>query len=183
MRYYLVVKRKPPVIEYDGKTPLPDPKQELFCVLYTSNSTPKFFGNGKWSYAFAYGYQEGLNKLQENLPIASTLKGKGKSKKKFSDYSKAEAEIKRIENVCAACATRLLINANVKLRCNYLMDQLAAHTIVDRELLFVIEQRHDLQSKVQAIKHHDQREARIRQKVDLTHDFEPIDTIQYMKPA
>ncbi len=170
---------KPP---YDGKTPLPDPKQELFCVLYTSNSTPRYFGNGKWSYAFAYGFQEELNKLQENLPVTSMLKGRGKKKKSFSAYSRAEAEIKRIENVCASSATRLLINVNVKLRCNYLMDQLAAHTIVDRELLYVIEQRHDLNSKVQAIKHHDQRESRIREKVDIKHEFEPITSVDFVRP-
>ena len=66
-----------------------------------------------------------------------------------------------------------------------MLDQLAAHHIVDRELLYVIHQRRDLQSKVQAIRHHDQREARIREKLDLTHTFEPIlgiDFVGMVKP-
>lgn len=62
------------------------------------------------------------------------------------------------------------------------MDQLASHTIVDRELLYTIQQRDDLDVKMRAIEHHDKRVGRIREKIDIKHNFEPIDTIQYVDP-
>lgn len=177
--------RKAPkeAVVYDGSTPLTDSKQEFFCVLYTSNTTPRFFGHGQNSYAFAYGHQDRIDKLQVELPITSTTKGRGKKAKAYSAYNKALSDIKRIEATCRSNSYRLLIKDDIKARCNFLMDELAAYTIIDRELLYVIEQRHDLQSKVQAIKHHDQRESRIREKIDIKHDFKPIDGIEYVIPT
>lgn len=166
---------KPPKAPYDGKTSLRDPEQELFCVLWTSNQTPRYFGHGQHSYAFAYGHQKRIDE------IVALIKGPAKDRKKKS-IKELEAEIKRIEATCRSCSTKLLIKADIKARCNFLMDQLAAHVIVDRELLYVIEQRHDLPSKVQAIRHHDQREARVREKVDVKHEFEPIKGFTYVTP-
>lgn len=176
-----VAKKAKAEVEYDGKTPLADAKQELFCVLYTSHMTPRYFGHGQHSYAFAYGYQKKIDEIQEVLPLKSHNTGRGR-KKKASQYSLAEVDIKKMENVCRSAGARLLLNVNIRARCNHLMDQLASHLIVDRELLYVINQRHDLPSKVQAIRHHDQREARVREKVDIKHEFEPIKGFTYVTP-
>lgn len=168
--------RRLPKKEYDGKTPLPDVKQELFCELFSTNTLPAFWGNGQNCYSFAYGHYKRIDALVA-LITGPARTHRGKSKPAL------EAEKKKIERLCAASAARLLVHASIKLRCDHLLDKLAAHSIVDRELLYVIQQRRDLDSKVAAIKHHDQREARIRERIDIKHDFKPIKTITIIAPV
>ena len=164
--------------DYDGKTPLEDPRQELFCELFTTNTLPFYWGNGQNCYLSAYGHNKRLEKIEDLL----TAPKKERGRKTIHELERAKFNIL---NICRSSASTLLTKPNIKARCGALLDQLAAHHIVDRELLYVIHQRRDLQSKVQAIRHHDQREARIREKLDLTHTFEPIlgiDFVGMVKP-
>ncbi len=163
---------KPP---YDGKTPLPDPKQELFCVLYTSNTTPRFFGHGQFCYAYAYDYQKKIDEIE------ALLVGGAKDRKKKSKLD-LEAEKKRLLATCASSGARLLISDKIKLRCNYLMDSLFTEEIMDRELVYVLQQRRDLQSKVRAWELGAKLKQRIKDKVDHTIAFEPIGKIEFVRP-
>lgn len=169
-------RRLPTKPEYDGSSALADPKQELFCEIYTTNTLPAFWGNGSQSYRFAYGYTERIDELHRQI------NGTKKDRKGLSKVA-VQREIERIENVCRASAPRLLLHVAVKKRCNYLLDQTAGNLIVDRELLYVIQQRSDLEVKVRAIAHHDRREQRIREKVDIKHEFEAIHGFDYVRPA
>lgn len=178
-----MVKKQPSLqgFEYDGSTPLPNNKQELFCVLYASNTTPRFFGNGKNAYAFAYGYQEELDALMVSSIGADTRTGRGK-KRHLSELTKAQRSLQKINSSCQASASRLLLDANVLTRCNYLMDQLASDQIVDRELVFVIQQRGDLSSKVQAITHYDKKKGRLVERREDIIKFDPITAIEFVMP-
>lgn len=161
---------------YDGSVPLDDPKQEFFCELFTTNTLPAFWGIGGKCYEFAYGYTDRIVELERQ--IAGTKKDrKGKSK------VDCQREIDKIDATCRACASRLLTNANVKRRNGHLLDTLATNTIVDRELVYLIQQRQDNEMKFAAIQHHDKRTERIREKIDLKHQFEPINGINYTAPA
>lgn len=162
--------------EYDGKTPLDHPEQELFCILYTTNTLPVFWGNGQNSYAFAYGYDKKIDDIKALLNGPAKNR-KGKSKIFLSD------QIQKHHNTCRVSAVRLLTNVNAKRRCGYLLDQLGTNLIVDRELVYVMQQREDLDVKMRAIEHHDKREQRIREKVDIKHAFEPIEGINYVVPT
>lgn len=164
-----------PKPDYDGKTPLPDPKQELFCVLYTSNTTPRFFGHGQFSYAFAYDYQKKIDEIDALL--VGSAKARGKKTKPM-----LEMEKKKILNVCGSSATRLLINVRISARCNFLMDSLFTDEIMDRELVYVLQQRRDLPSKMVAWTSAAKLKQRIRDKVDIKHEFAPIEGFNYVKP-
>lgn len=163
--------------EYEGKTPLPDSKQELFCELFTTNTLPIFWSHGQNSYSFAYNHYKRIEELQ-SLEIGPASARKGK----FKTVVACRAEIKRIENVCKSCATKLLTRADIKARCGFLLDTLASHIIVDRELLWTIQQRKHPDAKVAAIKHHDQRTQRIRDRIEIKHEFEPIKVITIKEP-
>ena len=148
----------------------------MFCTIYSTNTLPNFWSNGQNSYEFAYGHTDRIHKIDEL--IAGPAKNRnGKS------LAKLAQEIKNIKHMCSAAAARLLVRDDIKKRCGYLLDQLAAHTIVDRELLWVIQQRKNVDAKVAAITHHDKREARIREKIDLKHEFEPVKVVKVMAPA
>lgn len=162
--------------EYDGSTPLTDPKQEFFCELFTTNTLANFWGNGGNCYAFSYGYTERINELKAGI-VGTKKMRKGKSK------LDCEREIKNIENTVRSSASRLLTNAKVKQRTGYLMDQLAVDTIVDRELVYLIQQRKDFAMKKAAIEHYDKRMQRIRERIDIKHEFEPIKGFTYVKPT
>lgn len=176
---------QPPLSEefiYDGSMPLPDVKHELFCELYTSNTTPRFFGNGEKCYAFAYGYQEKIDELGVKMIGATVNTGRGK-KKKLSQHSTLDRELQKMQNTCRACASRLLTGANIIARCNYLMDQLINDKIVDRELAFVIQQRYDLSSKTSAIQHFDKKRGRLIEKSESLIKFEPVTAIEFVVPT
>lgn len=153
--------------DYDGSTPLSDPMQEFFCELFTTNTLPTFWGRGGACYEFAYGHADKIAKLKEGIDGTKKMRG-GKSK------VECEREIVRISNICRSSASRLLTQPKIKLRNGFLLDQLATNTIVDRELVYLIQQREDSDVKMQAIQHHDKRMQRIREKVDIKHNFEPI---------
>lgn len=161
--------------EYDGSIPLTDSKMELFCELFSTNTLPAFWSNGQNSYSFAYNHYKKIDELNE------AIVGPAKARTgKWKTVPACDKEIKRIENVCRSAAARLLTRDEIKKRCGYLLDRLAAHIIVDRELLWTIQQRKHVDAKVAAIKHHDQRELRIRERIDIKQIFEPVNTI-YME--
>lgn len=171
-----------PGLEYDGSTRLPDLKQELFCELYTSNTTPRFFGHGQNCYTFAYGFQDKLDELKVKIIGADTRRGRGKKRKVITAYELVEREIQKIEAVCRSSGARLLTYVNISARCNFLMDKLIDNKIVDRELAFVIQQRNDLSSKTQAIVHYDKKKGRFVEQSETTIKFEPITGIEFVLP-
>lgn len=126
-----------------GKFPLRDPEQELFCVLYTSNSTPRFFGHGQNCYAEAYGHQRRLDEIAVLL-IAPRADDQ-------LPPSHFEAEKKRIESTCRSVASRLLATPDIKKRCAHLLDSFLKYEIVDREHVKVILQDHEPNAKIRAI--------------------------------
>lgn len=170
-------KKKPKPVKpvYDGSIPLPDVKQELFCTIYTCNTTPRFFGHGQFSYAFAYGHQQRIDDIE------ALIAGPAKDRKKKS-ILELESEKKKILAMCGAHGSRLLISEKVRLRCNYLMDKMFTDEIMDRELVYVLQQRRDLPSKMVAWNSAAKLRQRIREKVDVAHTFEPISGINYVKP-
>lgn len=180
------VKKKPQLVlsgmEYDGSTALPNVRQELFCKLYASNTTPRFFGNGKQCYIFAYGHQERYDKLKAAAIGADTRTGRGQ-KRHVSAASKISREMESIDGSCRTEAARILTYPDVLARCNFLMDELCADKIVDRELVYVIQQRHELSSKVQAIIHYDKKKGRIIEKQESLIKFDPITSIEFVMPA
>lgn len=171
-----MAKRKKLPPDYDGSTPLEDVKHELFCKIYSTNSLPRFWGNGQNSYEFAFGHTKRIEALEhlETLPPA---------KRKRRSLQSIATNIRNIRKMCATGATRLLIKEDIRARCGWLLDQLGAYNIVDRELLYTIQQRRNLEAKVSAITHHDKREQRVREKVDVQHIFEPIKGFDYVKPT
>lgn len=160
---------------YDGSIPLPDVKQELFCELYTSNMTPRFFGSGQECYAYAYGHQSRIDEI-DALLIGPARERKGHS------IVALKAEQKRKRHISSSAGARLLTTVDIKARCNYLMDQLFNDEIMDRELMYTLQQRHDLGSKMVAWGHAAKLRNRIRDKVDVTHEFKPIEGFTYVRP-
>lgn len=160
---------------FDPSKPLTDAKWELFCQVFTTNTLPMYWGNGQNSFAFAFGHYVKIDAMKALL-VGPAISRKGKSKPWL------EMEIKRIENVCRSSASQGLTRINIKERCDWLLDRLSEHSIVDRELVWTIQQRRDIPSKVQAIRHHDQREQRIRERIDIKHEFEPIKVITITAP-
>lgn len=179
------VKARPqPTLEgmaYEGATPLPNVKHELFCKLYASNTTPSFFGNGKRCYIFAFGRQQEYDDLQADLIGADTRTGRGK-KKKLNEHDRVKRKIESLERSCASQASTLLTNPNILARCTRLMDELIEDKVVDRELAFVIQQRDDLSIKVQAIIHYDKKRGRLQEKQETTIKFEPITGVEFVMP-
>lgn len=171
-----------PGLEYDGSTKLPDARQELFCELYSSNSTPSFFAHGQNCYVFAYGYQDRLDKLNVDLISADTRRGRGKKRISVTPYEKILKEIKSIEGTCRTNGARLLTNAHILARANHLMDKLIEDKVVDRELAFVIQQRGDLSSKTSAIIHYDKKKGRLVERQESIVKFEPITAIEFVLP-
>lgn len=185
-----VVPRAPKDENYDGTTPLPDPRQELFCDIFTTNTMPRFWGNGQHSYEFAYGYTDRIQKVDEEINDLAKLMAESKSKRKGKtlagikrEIEAKREEIKKMQNTCRSSSPRLLANPSIKRRCGALLDKLASHLIVDRELTYLIQQRDDNNVKMAAIAHHDKREQRIRERVDIKHEFEPVTVVKILTPV
>lgn len=130
-------------LKQTGKLPLRDNEQELFCVLYTSNTTPRFFAHGQNCYAEAYGHQARLDE------IAALLAGPKLEDQLSSE--RLEAEKRKLEAVCRSNASRLLTRPDIRKRCAHLFDSFIKYEVMDREQVYVALQRGDLQSKIRAI--------------------------------
>lgn len=181
---------KPMPESYDGTQTLDDPRQEMFCVVYTTNTLARYWGHGQNSYEFAYGYTQKIEDVNDIISGIRRMMAAPKKERGGKSIAELEREIEihrdtimKMERVCRVSASRLLTRVYIKKRVAHLLDQLAAHTIVDRELLYLIQQRDDNDVKIRAIAHHDRREKRIRDSVDVKHEFEPINGIEYVKPT
>lgn len=179
------VKKQPSLdgMGYDGSTSLPNVRQELFCQLYASNSTPRFFGNGVQCYIFAYAYEEKLGQLKIDLIGAPNTTLKKLKNSIPTKYEAIKKKILSIQNTCRAEASRLLTEPNILARCNFLMDQLISDKVVDRELAYVIQQRDDLSSKTSAITHYDKKRGRLIERREDTVKFEPITGVEFIMPT
>lgn len=140
-RTYFPKTRKTELV-VSGKLPLLDTKQELFCVLYTSNTTPRFFAHGQNCYAEAYGKQPEIDKCEEQ---SKRLSGGSRA------HREALAKKKSLENVCRNGASRLLHQPNIVKRCAHLFDSYIKYEVMDREQVKVALQMFDLPSKIRAI--------------------------------
>lgn len=176
--------------EYDGSKPLKDPKQEFFCELFTTNTAFQYWGHGQNSYEFAYGYTQRIEEIEDKITSLGDLMRLPKTKRKGKSLAELQREgellgreIVKLRRTCQTSASRLLLNAMVKARCNHLIDQLAEFKIVDRELLYMIQQRDDLDVKARAIEHHDKRAERVRDRIKLDATFDPIEVVTITKPV
>lgn len=78
-------------------------------------------------------------------------------------------------NVCAAAASRMLINVNILEKINELLDLAGLNDqFVDKQLTFVIMQNADLGSKVAGIREYNKLKSRITTKIDHTSKGEKI---------
>ncbi len=192
------MKKKPPhkqqrpedLPDYDGSTPLDDVRAELFCEIYTTNTLRRYWAHGEHSYEFAYGYTDKLEKIDDEIDSLKKIKLLPKSKRKGKSLAQIDrliedqlGQAKKIRRVCASLASRLLTKASIRARCNNNLDNLATHIIVDRELTYLIQQRDNPQVKHAAISHYDKREQRIREKVDIKHEFEPVKRLTMKQPV
>lgn len=142
-----------------GEEVLKNPKWELFCWLYAGYHNRDLFGNGTRCYMQAYGYNAKIIEIRKQ--IDKLLNGSGKDSVtgrvvRAEGYSvevdKLEREIKGMENSARALAAELLAKVSIRQRADYLVDTYITDEHSDRELQYVILQRFDLNSKVQAIK-------------------------------
>lgn len=166
---------------YDGKTPLPDQKQELFCELYTTSFSP-FFGHGQNCYAFVYGIQKKIDDLNVKIIGADTRFGRGENRKVLSEYAAYSKKVQSMKNVCRATSSRLLTNVNIRKRIDHFVDLQIDDKIFDREAMRVVQQNFDLDVKMRAIERFDKIRGRIVAKVDLKHEFTPIESVKYVRP-
>lgn len=126
-----------------GEEKLKDPKQEFFCQLYAGMSTRDFFGNGTNSYLYAYKYQDEIDKLEvEEIGLV----GEGTAKR----TREIDARIKQLKSSAKTSGNRLLRVVHISRRVNFLLDSILSDEMMDREMAFVIGQRFDLMSKVNA---------------------------------
>lgn len=175
-------RRKKLPADYDGSTPLPDPKHEFFCELYTASLTT-FYGHGQNSYAFAFGHSKIIDQLRVQLVGATDTVGRGKEKKAISEYNYIRRKILSKENTCKSCATELLTRPYIRARIDWSLDQAADDKIMDKEAMRVVQQMHNLDAKMRAIERFDKIRGRIREKIDIKHEFDPINVITIATPA
>lgn len=180
--------------DYDGSSQLTEPKQELFCALFNSNTTPHFWANAQNCYEFAYGFTDRIESLEDKMAVVekkivdvSNLPKKKRPKGVTISSLERERDmykesIRKIRRDCARSASRLMVIPNIRLRCGFLLNNLAKDLIVDQELSYLIQQRENLQVKQNAIAHYDKKMQRITDRLDIKHAFEPVKTIR-MNPA
>ncbi len=169
---------------FDASKPLDDIRYELFCIVYTTNTLPRYWAHGSNSYEFAFGYTAVIDHVNEEIDALMTLQASPKKERGGKSLAsikrslqKKNKEIESMRKSCAGAGSRLLIKKAVRLRINHLVDELAQNITTDRELTYMIMQREDLGAKMAAIIHYDRREQRIREKMDIKHTFDPVKTI------
>jgi len=145
-----------------GAEALKNPKWELFTHLYSGHHNSQLFGNGTQCYSLAFGYTERIVKAQEIIEDLNIKREAGYTVK----VKAQEAAIRRMKNTCAVEAARILINPKIRTRCDWLLRSTISTDFSDQELQYVIAQRHDLTSKVQAIKEHNRVKQRVSDKIE-----------------
>lgn len=160
-----VKKKKKKKAPQKGKVNKLTPRDELFCRLYTQNSS--LFGNGTKCYAQAFDYdlesmsreavyEEGGNDEDEEFPA---------QRKKIQD-----SEYDRSCKICGVQASKLLANARINDRINELLLQMFTENMADREMSYVMLQREDLGAKMAATREFNKLKGRIIDKSVIKHE-------------
>lgn len=139
------------------ETKLENINRELFCQLYSGKGAMEYFGNGLKSYAKAYGYEEKMNKAEEELVIIKYSKEDERKKKR--------QEILSMQNTCKSNANKLLTNTYVIKRCDELLYSLYDERHMDKELAWAATQRKDVASKVAGIREFNRVKNRVDEKI------------------
>lgn len=149
-----------------------NPKQELFCHIYTQNTY--LYGNGTLCYAQAYNIP--LDSLPEDDAVYSDPDPETGIREKLKESSYRIA----YDN-CSAAASRLLRNAKINDKIKELLINSMTDSEVDSELIHTIKQREDYSAKMRAIAEYNKIKQRITQKADLTSKGEKISVIGGME--
>ena len=121
---------------------------ELFCRAYTGYTDPDCFNNKTKSFIYA-------NHLEKEHAELLT-----KSQAYLKD---AKEQLKRFENNCASQAVHLFRNVKIRDRINELFDSMFNDTRhVDRQLVYLITQKKDLATGVQAVREYNRMKDRIK---------------------
>lgn len=136
-----------------------NPKQELFCQYYSN----ELFGNATLSYSAAYGIE--LLNLSRKI------------------VDGARSPYQRKYDLCMVNGSKLLRNTKVAERLRILMKTRINDDTVDTERGYVIMQREDLGAKIRGIASYDKLMGRIKEKLDITSDGEPISGIEIVMPG
>lgn len=124
------------------------PEQELFCQLYVGNHNRDLFGNATRCYMEAYGFNERIAEIRDEVVRVTETGGRGYT----SELRHLEAKIKSIEGSAKTAGNRLLTIIHIRSRIDGLMDSMITEEFYDREMLYVAGQRFDLASKVAAMR-------------------------------
>lgn len=130
--------------------------QEMFCQFYVINKETRF--NATWSYAYAFGIdlEWADNEEIRDLTTRKVIK---------------RSERKRLESICASTASVLLRNLKIQDRVTELLNSLKKDHIVDGEMMKLIIQDHDWDSKIAMIKEYNKLMKRITDKVEHSGSF------------
>lgn len=152
-------KKKEKDPSFDASKPIKkNINQERFCFFYASGKNMDTFGNAYKSYVAAFGFQEKLNKANEELTVIPyNHETKRKEKRQ---------EIQRMENSCRSNASHLLTNHNIIARCDHLLLQLYSEQNADSSLAWAMAQTKDVASKVAAVREFNRVRNRVKDKVE-----------------
>lgn len=132
-------------------------KQDTFCFYYASGNSSEHFGNATKSYAIAYGFQEKIKKLEEELVVIPYSKE--------ADRKEKRQAIKKLENICSTSGARLLRNVRIIAESGKYLDKLFDNSHMDRELARAATQNKDIASKVAAIREFNRVKNRVEEKI------------------
>lgn len=124
------------------------PEQELFCQLYVGNHDRDLFGHGTKCYMQAYGHNQRIEEMQDQIHVLEQERERGYT----AEVKSLESDIKRAEKSARSRASQLLALVSIRGRIDELMDSMISEEFYDREMLYVATQRFDLASKVAAMR-------------------------------
>lgn len=147
-----------------SQSPAPiNPKQELFCQLYTQSHD--FFGNATLSYAAAFDYN--LAELSQEPERVQDTDDDDEGVA-VRTKTRMDSPYQRAYNVCSVQAHKLLRIAKVQVRIRELLNALLKDEIVDSELAKLIMQGDDNTAKVAAIREYNKLRSRIVDRSEST---------------
>lgn len=134
-------------------------KQEIFCQNYAGMSERSMMANATLSYLNAFGIDTPTTKVRYRATPKSAKHPNGIPS--HWDYT-SEYKYARVNG------SRLVANANIRVRIHQLFKILFSNDIVDNELLKVIMQDMDPKAKVMGIKEFNELRGRITKKIKLS---------------
>lgn len=150
--------KKSPKKKVDVKNKKLSTERELFCILYTGHHNRDLFGNATRCYLEAFGHNERIESLKNEIVQVRKIKDRGYT----TVIADLEADIKSIEASGRSASARLLATASIRAHVDELMDSMISDEFNDREMQYVITQRHDLASKVAAMREYNALKKRIK---------------------